>query len=83
MKNIKQIAHDLSPMCDVVNELSSVMCEFLGDLTSYIHSDDKEINKYLLESVQASNQLAKSIELIKKYVTDLHVEADSHGITKG
>ena len=37
MKNIKQIAHDLSPMCDIASELSSVICELLDELAHHMH----------------------------------------------
>jgi hypothetical protein len=82
MKNIKQIAHDLSPMCDIASELSSVICELLDELAHHMHKDSDQLIKYFSESVEASKQLTNSIGLMKEYIDELHIEADQCGVTK-
>jgi len=81
-RNIKRIAHDLLPLSEAVTELGSIISTLLDALQNHISFDDPKAKKYFDECNKASEKLALSAQLIKKYINTVNEEADNEGITK-
>ena len=81
-RNIKRIAHDLIPLADATTELSTVISELLSAIEPHIQFDDGKAESYFQECIEASQKLAISATLVRKYISDVNHEADSQGIFK-
>lgn len=76
-RTVKKIAHDLSPLSDVVSELSTLISELLTSINNHISFEDSNISSYFSECLQATQKLAISAQLIKHYIKDMNDEAAS------
>lgn len=81
-RNIKKIAHDLSPLSEASAELSSIILQLLDTIKLHAKFDDEKMSTHLTECEEASKNLVISTSLIEKYVSELNKEADKEGILK-
>lgn len=80
-RTIKRIAHDLLPLSGAVTELGSIISVQLDAMENYA-AFDPAVEKYFNECRTASEKLATSAKLIKKYLEEVNNEADREGISK-
>jgi len=81
-KKKKKIAHDLLPLTDTVTELSTILSQLLLMIKPHAKFDSPQASNYFDEFSEALNGLTLSIGLMKKYVSDVNIEADNNGIAK-
>lgn len=81
-RNTKRIAHDLTPLCDAVTELSAIISQLLEAVKPHAKFDDAKASKYFDECTKASQKMAVSAKLIREYIQDINDEADREGIIK-
>lgn len=81
-RNIKRVAHDLTPLSDAATELSSIISELLNAIAPHIQFDTPKAAECFDECTKASQKLALSIKLIKSYVQEVNTEADREGLIK-
>ena len=81
-RNIKQIAHDLAPLSDMVTELSEIVSQLLGAIEPHASFDDTKAEKYFQECTIASEKMSISSGLIQRYIQEIKSEADLSGSTQ-
>ena len=81
-KNIKRIAHDLTPLSDAITELSALTLELLNAIKPHTSFDDSKVAGHFDQCELAMQKLAISAKLIRTYVQEVHTEADREGILK-
>ena len=81
-RNIKRISHDLLPLAEGNSELSELVLALLEGVNEHVSFDDPKAQKFFNECIVASQKMAISAKLIKKYVVELDQEAETLGIVK-
>ena len=82
VRTIKRISHDLIPLSDAVSELSLLVTGLLEAVQDQLVSENSKVKGYLEECTLASQNLALSAQLIKRYIVEVDEEADRNGITE-
>jgi hypothetical protein len=81
-RNIKRIAHDLSPLSNAASELGTIILKLLKAIEPHANFTDDKANKYFHECIEATRNLSVSTQLIGDYIADIDKEADNNGIAK-
>lgn len=81
-RNIKRIAHDLSPLAEAATELSALISDLLVAVEPQISFNEEKTADFFYECINASKKLAISTKLIEEYVDSINEEADQEGIEK-
>jgi hypothetical protein len=58
------------------------MSQLLNTLVPCVKFDNSEAKRYFSECSNACEKMSLSAKLIRKYIEDVHNEADKEGITK-
>ncbi len=81
-RTIKRISHDLTPISISAGELSALLIDMLSGIKNSIHFASKEAEQNFINSLEVAENLVISIDLIKKYVEDVDLEAAREEIEK-
>ena len=82
VRTVKKVAHDLLPLSDVVTELSTIVSQLLHAVKPHAQFDNVKAGRYFDECAEASDKLAISANLIKKYVHEINEEVDNNNSLK-
>lgn len=75
VRDIKRIVHDLTPMSDVVSELSALISKLLSSMKDEVTFVNPEAAEYFFSCLTATEKLAISAGLISRYIDELRRDA--------
>lgn len=82
-RTIKQVAHDLTPMLKLMDEIGEQFIVLLPELQKKCGATDSQVKEYFENAVEGMQNMHGCAQLIKHYVKEVEQEAEIEGIPKG